>query len=227
MDSTAFKPIKNVNLSQRVMESIKAALLDRSLKPGDRLPTETELCLSLGVGKSSVREAIKMLEVLGVVEARQGEGTFISNVIPEHSLNPLVYQLLIDYGNNDDILELRRMFEPAFCLLAMQNADAEDIDRLKKQLLCFEKKVKAGTQQAEDDLEFHYCMLEATHNPFVIRIGRTVMQLFLASIGRSMQTIPLQALQDHSQILEAFIQKDAAALTRAVEQSFCGWTSVM
>ena len=100
MGKEIFKPVRNKSLSKMVMESIKEVLIQKTLKPGDRLPTETELCESLGVGKSSVREAIKMLEVLGVVETHQGEGTYISEKIPENSLNPLVFQLLIDYGNH-------------------------------------------------------------------------------------------------------------------------------
>ena len=69
--------------------------------------------------------------------------------------------------------------------------------------------------------------LEATRNPFVIRIGRTILQLFQASIGESMRTIPLQALADHKRILEAFIQKDGQKLMYAVENSFQGWVSVI
>ena len=99
MGKEIFKPVRNKSLSKMVMESIKEVLIQKTLKPGDRLPTETELCESLGVGKSSVREAIKMLEVLGVVETRQGEGTYIAKKIAETSVNPLVYQLLIDDGS--------------------------------------------------------------------------------------------------------------------------------
>ena len=222
-----FTPIKTTNISKLVMESIKQALLRRSLQPGDRLPSETELCESLGVGKSSVREAIKMLEVLGVVETHQGEGTYISEKIPENSLNPLVFQLLIDYGNHADILELRRIFEPAYTKLAMENATEEDVQRLCLACERFESKISQGCQEAEDDLAFHYAILEATKNPFVIRIGKTILQLFQASIGESMRTIPLQALSDHRRILQAFIKKDEQELICAVENSFQGWASVM
>ncbi len=132
MGKEIFKPVRNKSLSKMVMESIKEVLIQKTLKPGDRLPTETELCESLGVGKSSVREAIKMLEVLGVVETRQGEGTYIAKKIAETSVNPLVYQLLIDDGSVSDILELRRMFEPSYTLLALEKATDEDISRIQE-----------------------------------------------------------------------------------------------
>ncbi len=227
MESDIFKPVKNKSLSKMVMERIKEALIQKSLKPGDRLPTETELCESLGVGKSSVREAVKMLEVLGVVEARQGEGTFVARRVSETSVNPLVYQLLIDDGGVSDILELRRMFEPSYTLLAMEKATQEDVARLREVHGAFAAAVERGTQTAEDDMAFHYAVLEATHNPFIIRIGRTIMQLFQVSIGESMKEIPQRAVADHEKILQAFLARDPRALRQAVLESFDGWASML
>jgi len=218
-----FRPIKNGSLAKTVMEQIEEAMLNKELLPGDRLPTESELCKRVGVGKSSVREAIKMLEALGVIEIRQGDGTYIASSISERSINPLIFQLLIDYGNNADILELRSMFEPAYVLLAMEKASQEDINRIKKVQEEFKKKVGCVTQTADDDIAFHIAILEATHNAFIIRIGTTIMHLFLASITSSMKNIPQQAVTDHENILKAFIAKDKEALLSAVEQSFKGW----
>lgn len=222
-----FTPIKNATVAKTVMERIKEALISKALRPGDKLPTETEMCESMGVGKSSVREAIKMLEVLGVVESRQGGGTFIAASVPESSVNPLVYQLLIDYGNNGDIFELRATFEPAYTVLAMKKATQQDIERIVRVCERFEDKVRKNIQTADDDLEFHKAILQATHNPFVIRIGSTIMQLFAASISDSMKRIPQQAVTDHAHILDAFLKKDEAALVRAVYKSFEGWNSMM
>ena len=221
------KRIKNESVAKTVMEQIKTALINKTLLPGDRLPTETEMCTSMGVGKSSIREAIKMLSILGVVETRQGDGTFISSSVGEHCVNPLVYQLLIDYGNNTDIAELRSMFEPAYTLLALKKATHEDIKHITSISEDFKEKVKFKVQKADDDLNFHRAILEATHNPLIIRIGLTIMQLFYASIANSMQQIPDRAVRDHYNILQAFIKKDEKALLEAVYKSFEGWLSMM
>ena len=220
-----FKPIKNGSLAKTVMEQIEEAMLNKELLPGDRLPTESELCKSVGVGKSSVREAIKMLEALGVVEIRQGDGTYIAASISEKSINPLVFQLLIDYGNNADILELRSMFEPAYMLLAMEKATVEDVNKIRKVHEGFKEKISRGVQTADDDIAFHLAILEATHNAFIIRIGTTIVHLYQASITSSMKTIPQQAIADHENILKAFIAKDKEALLSAVQQSLKGWIS--
>ncbi|GHV37754.1 GntR family transcriptional regulator [Spirochaetia bacterium] len=219
--------IKNDSVARTVMEQIKNALISKTLSPGDRLPTETEMCATMGVGKSSIREAIKMLGILGVVETRQGDGTYISSSITEHSVNPLVYQLLIDYGSNSDVFELRSMFEPAYTLLALKKATPEDIEHIIGVSEEFNKKVHNHVQTADDDLNFHRTILEATHNPLIIRIGLTVMQLFYASIANSMLWIPEQAVKDHKSILNAFLKKDEEALLRAVYNSFKGWKSMM
>ena len=210
-----------------VMERIKEALIQRTLKPGDRLPTENELCESLKVGKSSVREAVKMLEVLGIVETHQGEGTYIASQIPENSVNPVIYQLLIDYGSNEDILELRKIFEPTYTLLAMEKAQPEDLELIRQSHDHFITAVESGTPTAEDDLRFHYAILNATHNPFIIRIGHTIIQLFQASIGESMRIIPYQAIKDHQKIMDAFIEKDRQKLEQAVLASFEGWNTAL
>ena len=221
------KYIKNDSVAKTVMEQIKTALINKTLLPGDRLPTETEMCVSMGVGKSSIREAIKMLSILGVVETKQGDGTYISSSIGEHCVNPLVYQLLIDYGNNTDIAELRSMFEPAYTILALKKATSEDIKHIISISEDFKEKVRLNMQKADDDINFHCAILEATHNPLIIRIGLTIMQLFYASIAHSMQQIPDRAIRDHHNILQAFINKDEKALLEAVYMSFEGWLSMM
>jgi len=222
---TLFRPIKNSSLAKNVMEQIEEAMVNKELLPGDRLPTEAELCKKMGVGKSSVREAIKMLEALGVIEIRQGDGTYIASSISGKSINPLVFQLLIDYGNNADIQELRSMFEPAYVLLAMEKATKKDIDNIKKIHENFKEKINLNIQTADDDIAFHLAILEATHNAFIIRIGAAIMHLFMASITSSMKNIPKQAVTDHETILKAFVAKDREALMSAVKQSFKGWVS--
>lgn len=221
------KQLKSGPLSHRVMDEIKIAMLNGDLNPGDRLPTETSLSESLGVGKSSIREAVKMLEVLGVVETRQGDGTYITSSNKEQHVNPLVYQLILLQGGENRIFELRAMFEPAYTMLALNNATDDDLKTLQNVQEQFREKVAHNTQQADDDLAFHRTILEATHNPYVIRIGETILQLFSATIARSMKHIPERAVQDHDLILDAFLRRDQSSLQAAIYQSFEGWKSMM
>jgi GntR family transcriptional repressor for pyruvate dehydrogenase complex len=217
------RPVEKGSVVKLVLDRIKEAMINKELRKGDYLPSETELTRSLGVGKTSVREAVKMLEAMGIVEVRQGHGTIIREHPSEDSTGPLVFQLILQQATNEDLLELRRLFEPAYTLLAMEKATEEDLAALAENLGEFERKIKAGTQTAEDDLEFHRLVLECTRNPFVIQIGVTMHQLFRNSIRRNMSRIADVALRDHRAIYQAFARRDRAALSSAVLKSFEGW----
>ena len=225
--SSLSTPIRNSSVLAMVLERIKNALVNKELKPGDLMPSETELVKSLGVGKTSIREAIKMLQALGVVEVRQGFGTIIKQSPGDELVNPLVFQLLTQQGTNKDILDLRVMFEPAYTLMAMRNATVEDIKAIEFTVTNLENKTKLGIQQVEDDMNFHREILKSTHNPFVIKIGETVLQLFEASMKESVRQIPQTALQDHKKIFAAFVKKDKGELQAAVLDSFEGWRSIL
>lgn len=216
-------PVQQRSVVTLVIERIKEALINKHLKPGDFLPSEAELVKNLGVGKSTVREAVKMLQAMGVVEVRRGQGTVIREHPGEDLINPMIFQMIVQNGTPTDIVDLRMMFEPAYTLMAMERATPEDIANIRATIEQFEAKIHHHTQQAEDDLAFHYAILKSTHNPFVIKIGETVLQLFKASITRSMHTIPEVALRDHRQIFEAFCAKDAHQLHTAIVRSFDGW----
>ncbi|MEJ2169861.1 MAG: FadR/GntR family transcriptional regulator, partial [Desulfobacterales bacterium] len=193
------------------------------MHPGDFLPPEAELAKNLNVGKSSVREALKMLQALGVVEVRRGQGTAICKEPGEESINPLVFQLLMEKRRIQDLIDLRMIFEPGITVLAMKRATAAEIETIRETVVRLQKSIEAGVPVAEDDLAFHFAILEATHNPFVVRIGKTILQLFKSSISTSMRTIPQIALRDHQRIFEAFARHDEGELVEAVVASFEGW----
>ena len=221
------KRIKKPAIANTVMQRIYDALLQGEIKPGDLLPSEAELSEQLCVGKSSVREAIKMLNAIGVVESVQGEGTFVRTSVDEAAVNPLTYQMVLMQSTDEQIFELRCCIEPAYTILAMRKATPEDLEKIRETVDNLERKIQTNAQTAEDDLAFHAAILDATHNSYMIRIGKTVLQLFEASIQKSMYNIPEQALIDHRQILEAFEKKDEKALYDAVIQSFVGWDQML
>lgn len=206
-----------------VLERIKEALMKKELQAGDYLPSEAELTQSLGVSKTSVREAIKMLQAMGIVEVKRGQRTRIREHPGEGAINTMLFQLIAENGATKDIVDFRMMFEPVYTIMAMERATAEDIEKIRKTLERFEKMITQGLPTAEDDLAFHRAILESTHNPFVIRTGTTILQLFKVSIERSVQDHPRVALEDHQRIFEAFCAKDEHLLREAILESFEPW----
>jgi GntR family transcriptional repressor for pyruvate dehydrogenase complex len=122
-----------------------------------------------------------------------------------------------------DLIDLRMIFEPGITVLAMKRATEAEVETIRQTVDRLQKSIEEGSPVAEDDLAFHFAILDATHNSFVNRIGRTILQLFKTSINTSMRTIPEIALRDHQRIFEAFVQKDEDRLVEAVLLSFEGW----
>lgn len=217
-------PVERKPLSHVVVEKIKDGILHGALKPGEFLPPEAQLADSLGVGKSSVREAIKMLEALGVVEVCKGQGSKIRTDMGDSLLNPLVFQLLLSNEEHQDKLwEFRRAIELGANYLAIEHADDEDLSRLtalqKDRIRDFAQHIA----DPKNDLQFHLALYSATHNPFYEQIGKSVMELFYPSIVISNRDYPEDVLNDHSAILTALQNRDHTAMTKCVESSLDRW----
>ncbi len=216
-------PVGQSSVVDLVIERIKEAILAQELRPGDYLPTETELVANLGVSKTSVREAIKMLQAQGVVDVQRGRGTRISENISGGAIAPLIYQLLLARGAIQEIIDFRMMFEEAYTVMAMDRATSEDISRIASTVEDLELAIAENRQTVIEDLAFHMEILRSTHNPLVIRVGETIMELFKASIGYSVKHHPEIALRDHKKILEAFCQQNKPKLREVIQGSFEAW----
>lgn len=207
-----------------VLDCIKKAIVRRELKPGDMLPSETELSAQLGVGKTSIREALKMLQAVGAVDIRHGLGTVIRNEPGPDMLTPLVFQLLLKDGTSAELLEFRKLLEPNYTVLAQEKATEADIAALGRLVERLEKRIAEGTQTVEDDLGFHRAILQATRNPYMITMGSTILELFRSSIEKSIREIPNVAASDHRAIYVAFKSRDPVLLRAAIEKSYEGWS---
>lgn len=216
-------PVKKGPLSRIVLERIKEALINGELKPGDYLPSESDLAKGFGVGKSSIREAIKMLEAMGIVEIKRGQGTMICDHPSNNTVDSLLLQFLIQKAEVQDIVDLRAMFEIAYTTMAMDSASDEDIKEIEQTIVDFEDKINQGVQSPSDDLKFHYTILNSTHNPYVIRIGESIMQLFKNSINKTVIQTPQWALDDHKKIFKAFCDKDSSEINKCINSSLNRW----
>lgn len=218
-------PLKSDNnsLVEQVIERITDAVLNHELSPGDQLPTEDQLTKVFRVGKSSVREAIKVLQALGVVEVRRGEGTFVTDGSSGMMFNPLLYNLMLEPSSLEKLIELRLIFEPAYTVLAMRNATQEDLENIRAAKERFEILAKKNQQTGYDDIEFHKSILYATHNNYVFKIGEMVLRLLVESVGKGTKFSPQQSIDDHERIYQAILSRDQTKVEEAVIKSFKGW----
>ncbi len=211
-------------LPLQIIEEIKNIILVNNLLPGDTLPTENELTESLNVSKSSVREAIKILEAVGIVEIKRGCGTILSESSSKGFMNVLFYQLLMKEINKDEFADFRKMLEIAYTEMAIHNITDSEIKEIEKNLKEFKEKVYNKTISADDDIEFHTLILKATHNSIVISLGEAILFLFKEGIEKALEKNPLHALKDHEVILEGIKEKNMEKIKKCIKESVEIWS---
>jgi GntR family transcriptional repressor for pyruvate dehydrogenase complex len=228
MSLTSIK--RKEKVTDLVLFQIKESIMRGELVPGDRLPGASELAGKLGVGISSVREAIKMLESMGAVESRQGEGTFVCDACHEGAAKAFEIQLMLLPRTAEHLVQFREMFETAYTQLAMREATEEDLEKVEAVVLAQEAKVKEMSPHApalgRDELDFHRSILYCTHNPYVIKIGEVSLELLFDVLQDRLAPLSIaNAARDHREILEALRGKDMDRLNRVFRRSFPNWFS--
>lgn len=175
--------IEKINLSgtisSEIVKIIKDNLLNGNLKPGDKLPTEKELMEQIGVSRTPVREAIKILEAIGVIQIKRGEGMYITNNLSHFTLNPLIFSLIMHSNDMEELIKFRQHFEVLLMnmIITKEEKDIRPIEKVYQTQTERMNPELSPEELVDIDLEFHYAVLEATNNPFVIEIGKTIYEI--------------------------------------------------
>ena len=180
VEKSFLRPIDNTSVVQQVIDRLTYAMIYKELRPGDKLPTEMELAASFGVGRNSIREAIKILVSFGVLDIRRPEGTFVANGFSDKMINPLLYGIILDQSDSlDNLKELREWIDFGILELAMEKAEPEDIFQLEEQLQHLLKEIDGGKVEkvfvADDN--FHEAISVAAHNSLLGQIAKLVRTL--------------------------------------------------
>lgn len=221
-------PIEKESIVNKVVKQITNSIVEGELKPGDKIPTELELIEALQVGRNSIREAIKILSALGILEIRRGDGTYITKTIMPSILDPLVYSIIIEQSSNEEVLELREALEEDILELAIEKASEEDINSLRKILDESREVYKSKDFKliAELDLKFHFKLIEIARNPLLGRIAKGVMELFFSSIQRTLENQKVDDSffnENHENILNLIINKDKENIKKVITKSLSEW----
>lgn len=176
------RKLNSESVVQQVINCLTDAMIHKELRPGDKIPTEMELAQTLGVGRNSIREAIKILVYLGVLEIRRAEGTYVCEGWSESMIDPLIYGIILDKSDSyHHLMELREMVEAGVMHLAMAKCDETDIQNLEEKLLTMKTEIAKGKENAqavfEADNEFHEAVALMGHNPLVSKIDKVVKML--------------------------------------------------
>ena len=221
--------LRKESVVQSVINRLTDAIKSGELKPGDKVPPEIELAEALGVARSSLREAIKILSYLGVLESKRSEGTFICRGFSESMIDPMVYGILLNQDSFEKLMELREMTEVGMMRLAIEHHDAEEIEELEELL----NEMKLAVDSEDDPLDtffeadekFHDKVAEMGKNPMADKINRVVRSLthdlrrktvaIMITEGRAEELI-----ETHRQLMEAIRDRNTDDLSEKVRFSY-------
>jgi len=208
--------VRRSRLYQDIVSQIEA-LLDRGeLHPGDQLPPERALAEQFQVSRASVREALRSLELLGVVETRAGGGTFVRRTVPEDLARPLS-NLIVRGHTLTDVIEVRGLIEPAIAASAAKRIRADELAELRAILKQQADKVNAGEPYAEEDTRFHALIGQAARNELLTTMLGVIWDVLRSSREQWLQTNQRAhaSIEAHQQILAALEEHDADAARAA------------
>jgi len=160
-----FKPIQKEKMYQKVIQQVKQMIYCGQLKKGDKLPAERTLAVQLGVSRNSIREAFSALELLGILDSRQGEGSFVSNEpLRNASVEPLSILFMLEDNAESQLIDLRRILEAECAFLAAQSASEKDINLLRECISEFEQNSIDENFSTKVDRIFHFTVAKASGN---------------------------------------------------------------
>ena len=223
------KNLKKESVVQSVINCLTDGIRNRELQPGDQIPTEPELAASLGVARSSVREAIKILTYLGVLESRRAEGTFVCSGFKESMIDPMVYGIILNQDSSADLMELRQMIETGSMRLAILKGDEEELEELAGLVEQMRQVLAQSGQPVEDffrvDDAFHELVMLMGKNPLADKISRVVRTLTHAMRYETMSAMVNSGQGDelvaaHAHLYDILKTRDARNLDEDVHKTY-------
>jgi GntR family transcriptional repressor for pyruvate dehydrogenase complex len=211
--------VKRRRLYEEIVQQFHSLIRQGTLKHGDRLPSERELSEQFKVSRSSVREAIRSLELQGLVVSKRGSGTFINTENLESVLDLVAANLNTGAAVLQDVFEMRHLMEPHIAALAAQRATDDEVTAMRQILEEQQRQIDSGETGVESDTAFHFALASATHNSALIKVVSAIEDILQMSRDRSLQEPgrPQRSLASHCQILQMVEMGDVIGAQQAMD----------
>ena len=217
-EARLIEPIKKKRVAEEVADRIRTLILDGTFPQGQPLPSERVLTERFGVSRGSIRDAFRTLETIGLIETRHGRGTFPRELTVDRLVAPLASMMTFQHDLQDELLDVRRMFEPAVARVAATRATDEDFADLQRILDAQHRKLKKGQSAIVEDTEFHAALARSTRNRVIVSLMATLNDLLVESRKLTLREKgrPAKSVEGHEAVVAALRRRDADGAARAM-----------
>lgn len=218
-----FQPVvtEKTSRSERIVLQIRELIANGKLKPGDKLPPERELAGIFNVSRTSVREAIKTLATMGLIEIKKGHGVFVKEATLDSIINNVADALVLSKEEMKQLFEIRKVLETQAAAWAAERATEEEIEELMKMIKEVKSKKKLDLALARDyDERFHTKIIRASHNNVLLKVMSGLFDV-LDKVRTKTAIVPGRAaksINDHEAIAIAISNRDAQKASEAMFQ---------
>ena len=216
-------PHKNLSLSEQAAEELLEMIsVKKKYSVGDKIPNEAELASLLKVGRSTVREAVKILISQNILHIERGKGTYVV-AVPDYTqtTEPSLIPISKSHFNLKDLFEIRLIFEPEAAYLAAKRASDSEIEKICKYEEIIREKIIKGEDRTKEEYIFHSLISKATHNNFMKELQPIISKSVAQSVPLAMEdrtdTIEKHALIEHKLVADFLRKRDAQGAKTAMK----------
>ena len=230
------QPLATENVVDRIVKQITDKIISGDLKPGDKLPTEPELCQAFQVGRNSVREAIKILCAYGIVYIKRAEGTFINHRYSQKMLDPMLYGILLQGSFSEDVVLLRKVLDIGILHSVMYTVTEDQLQSLSDLLEHLRALVFAPRPDMDAifdaDVQFHMEITRFTGNEMLYSIYSYVDRITRPSRDHALQMILDQDekntfIELHEKIISLIREKQFDEIETTLTNHYQFWNQVI
>lgn len=214
--------LKHTKLITKIVEEIKNQIIRGELQAGQKLPPQDKWAKEMGISRGTLREALNQLVLIGIIEMKQGNGTYVKSITPSSFMESLSLALIMDKSSVSELLDARLCIESAVAFWAAKKASTKDMQELKK--TCQQMREAYQHNNTEEfikkDLEFHILIAKSSKNRVLMRVVQTIREVlyqFIADFFSLMPDTMKNALNYHTRILKAIENQNPEKAKKEME----------
>lgn len=220
MSMNALQPVKRNKLTESIVNVLLSNIKNGTISPGSKLPPERELMKQLQVGRSTLREAVQSLALMGILEVKPGEGTFVRAIAKEEIIGPHIFVPLIDTESMADFFEARLLIEPHIAELAAKRRNDDDITAIEQTLLRTKQSMHSGRDVDRWAGQFHLQIAKASKNIVCVRFLEAILSFLVGRREHAEHNKDFLQweYESHESIFKAIKQEDESKAYKTMEQ---------